>query len=57
MERAQELPANTAGRIALVAHAPGFADEAYFTRRFKQWVGISPRAYRDSMRASIAAER
>lgn len=57
MERAQELLANTAGRIAEVVHASGFADEAYFTRRFRQWVGISPRAYRDSMRASIAAER
>ena len=57
MERAQELLANTAGRIAEVAHASGFADEAYFARRFKQWFGISPRAYRDSMRASIAAER
>ena len=57
MERAQELLSNTAGRIAEVAHASGFADEAYFARRFKQWFGISPRAYRDSMRASIAAER
>ena len=57
MERAQELLANTAGRIAEVAHASGFADEAYFARRFKQWFGLSPRAYRDSMRASIAAER
>ena len=57
MERAQELLANTSARIAEVAHASGFADEAYFTRRFKQWFGLSPRAYRDSVRASISSPR
>lgn len=54
LERAQELLANTAARIAEVAYASGFADEAYFTRRFRQWFGISPRAYRDSVRAFAA---
>ena len=57
MERAQELLANTGARIAEVAHASGFADEAYFTRRFKQWFGMSPHAYRDSVRASINSPR
>ena len=54
LERAQELLANTATRIAEVAYASGFADEAYFTRRFRQWFGMSPRAYRDSVRAFAA---
>ena len=54
LERAQELLANTASRIAEVAYASGFADEAYFTRRFRQWFGMSPRAYRDSVRAFAA---
>jgi AraC-like DNA-binding protein len=57
MERAQELLANSSARIADVAHASGFADEAYFTRRFKQWFGQSPRTYRDSVRASISSPR
>ena len=57
LERAQELLANTAARIAEVAYASGFADEAYFTRRFRQWYGMSPRAYRDSVRAFAAAPR
>lgn len=57
MERAQELLANTGARIAEVAHASGFADEAYFTRRFKQWFGMNPRAYRNSVRAPISSSR
>lgn len=55
MERAQELLANTAMRIADVAHASGFADEGYFTRRFRQWLGTTPRLYRESVRAALSA--
>jgi len=50
-ERARELLANTDARIAEIAHATGFADEAYFSRRFRQWFSTSPRAYRDSLRS------
>jgi AraC-like DNA-binding protein len=46
LARARELLARTTNRIADIAHACGFADEAYFTRRFKRWSGLSPRAYR-----------
>jgi AraC-like DNA-binding protein len=53
MERAQELLTNTAMRIADVAHASGFADEGYFTRRFRQWHGDSPRVFRESVRAAV----
>jgi AraC-like DNA-binding protein len=56
MERAQDLLANTAMRIADVAHAAGFADEGYFTRRFRQWYGNSPRAFRESVRAAVSFE-
>ncbi len=56
MERAMELLANTATRIAEVAYASGFADEAYFARRFRQWRGMSPKAYRESVRASIESQ-
>jgi len=54
MEHALELLAHTGTRIEGVARAAGFADEAYFTRRFRQRYGQSPRAYRSSVRNSIA---
>ncbi len=50
MERAQHLLSNTSERIFEVANAVGFADEAYFTRRFRQRFGQSPTQYRKSMR-------
>jgi AraC-like DNA-binding protein len=55
MERAQELLANTPMRIAEVAHASGFSDEGYFTRRFRQWFGTTPRQYRENVRAAVTA--
>jgi AraC-like DNA-binding protein len=33
-------------RIAEIAEAVGFEDEAYFARRFKQYFERSPREYR-----------
>lgn len=50
MERARELLAHTSDRIGSIAHRVGFADEAYFTRRFSQRFGIAPTAYRRSIR-------
>jgi AraC-like DNA-binding protein len=55
LERAQELLMSTAARISDIARQCGFADEAYFTRRFRQWHGMSPRQWRDSMRARIGS--
>ncbi len=53
LERAQELLMATNARIGDIARQCGFADEAYFTRRFRQWHGQSPRQWRDTMRARI----
>ena len=53
LERARELLTNSSMRISEVARQSGFADEAYFTRRFKQWDGVTPRAFRESTRASV----
>jgi AraC-like DNA-binding protein len=50
MERAQHLLSHTGERIFAVANAVGFADEAYFTRRFRQRFGQSPSQYRKAMR-------
>ncbi len=51
MERAQHLLSHTTERIFEVANAVGFADEAYFTRRFRQRFGQSPSGYRKAMRS------
>jgi AraC-like DNA-binding protein len=46
MEKAQELLVHTSLRVAEVAAAAGFEDEAYFARRFRQWFRLPPREYR-----------
>ena len=46
MERARELLAHTDMRVAEIARAVGFDDEAYFARRFRQWYDVSPREFR-----------
>lgn len=48
MEKARELLGQTQLRIAKIAEAVGFDDEAYFTRRFKQYFRRPPREYRKS---------
>jgi len=47
MEKARELLTHTTLRISEIAQATGFDDEAYFARRFKQYFGIPPAAYRN----------
>ncbi len=51
MERARELLTHTHERIAAIAAAVGYEDEAYFARRFRQCIGRSPSAYRLAARA------
>jgi AraC-like DNA-binding protein len=48
MERARQLLAETNLRIREIAGQVGFGDEAYFTRRFKQYFKTTPRTYRNS---------
>ncbi|HEY0200837.1 MAG TPA: AraC family transcriptional regulator [Burkholderiaceae bacterium] len=49
MALAQSLLAGTGRRIGDIAHACGFADEAYFSRRFRLRFGVSPRGYRSAV--------
>ena len=56
LEFAQEQLAHSSQRIASIAHASGFVDEAYFARRFRQRFGVTPKAYRDSVCARISGE-
>jgi AraC-like DNA-binding protein len=46
MEKARELLAHTAQRIGDIAAAVGFADEAYFARRFRQRYRVTPTQFR-----------
>jgi AraC-like DNA-binding protein len=46
MEKAQELLLMTDNRISEIANEVGFADEGYFTRRFKQKFNFSPSEFR-----------
>lgn len=46
LDRAKELMMHTALPIARIAEMAGFADFAYFTRRFKQLTGVSPSRFR-----------
>ncbi len=52
IDKAQYLLAHTVGRVADIANSVGFADEAYFTRRFRQRCAQSPTEYRKVMRGS-----
>jgi len=46
LQRAQELLATTTLRITEISAAVGYADDAYFARRFRQFLRVSPRDYR-----------
>jgi AraC-like DNA-binding protein len=50
MERAQHMLTHTTDRVSAIANKVGFTDEAYFTRRFTKRFGVSPSAYRRSLR-------
>ncbi len=47
--------AYSARSVADVSYALGFADPAYFTRFFKQRVGLSPKAFRTRAQATFSA--
>jgi AraC-like DNA-binding protein len=55
LERAKELLTSSSLLVREVAHQCGFSDEAYFHRRFRQWVGRTPRQFRDEHVARIRA--
>jgi AraC-like DNA-binding protein len=45
--RAKELLVGSSAQIREIARQCGYTDEAYFTRRFRQLAGCTPRAFRD----------
>ena len=56
LEKAKELLGTSRHRVREVAYLCGFADEAYFNRRFKQLMGLTPRQFRDQQVARITGE-
>ncbi len=50
IERACELLRSGNEAIAQVAQACSYGDQAAFTRQFRQSVGLTPRAYRQTMK-------
>ncbi|SAK46034.1 AraC family transcriptional regulator [Caballeronia hypogeia] len=57
MERAKYLLAHGEDRVGEIAKSVGFADEAYFTRRFTQRFGQSPSKFRRQMQVQTSAEQ
>lgn len=53
LERAKEMLSTSRQQVKEIAYQCGFSDEAYFNRRFRQWVGMTPRQYRDQQVASL----
>jgi len=50
LERAKELLLTSNTRIRDVAHLCGFSTDAYFTRRFRLWAGVTPSQFRKRAR-------
>jgi AraC-like DNA-binding protein len=48
LEHAKEMLLTSSVRIGDVAHQCGFGDAVYFSRRFRQWTGVTPRQFRDT---------
>jgi AraC-like DNA-binding protein len=50
LERAQELLAETDLSLAQIALKSGFSNQSHFSRRFRMFVGVTPRSFRRSKR-------
>ncbi|MCM3698940.1 AraC family transcriptional regulator [Paenibacillus macerans] len=55
MRRAKRLMAGSPAKLRDIAHMIGYADEFYFSRKFKQAIGVSPSAYMQNSSRKLAA--
>lgn len=55
LNRAKELMVRSGANISEIAHLVGYRDEFYFSRRFKQSLGMSPTVYLKQRRRKFAA--
>jgi AraC-like DNA-binding protein len=56
-EVARQMLGDPAQKVQDIAHTLGYSDPAHFTRAFKRWTGLSPRAFRHRGRDDAAATR
>lgn len=55
LERAKELLLTSSIRIGDIALQCGFSDADYFSRRFRQQIGVTPRQFRQGLSSPVAA--
>ena len=47
MEEASKLLTRTSERIGMIAYMVGMRNQAYFSKCFREWSGMSPRSFRE----------
>ncbi|MED1665839.1 ABC transporter substrate-binding protein [Brevibacillus laterosporus] len=55
LQQAKRLMAQSDARLRDIAHQVGYADEFYFSRKFKKEIGVSPNVYMKSRRRKLVA--
>ncbi|KAI7260235.1 hypothetical protein KC345_g10117 [Hortaea werneckii] len=55
MQQAKRLMAESSAKLRDIAHKVGYADEFYFSRKFKKMIGMPPAVYMKSRRRRLAA--
>lgn len=55
LQEAKRLMAESSLRLREIAHRVGYADEFYFSRKFKKMIGVAPAVYMKSRRRKLAA--
>lgn len=55
LQQAKRLMAESGAKLREIAHQVGYADEFYFSRKFKKMIGIPPALYMKSRRRKLVA--
>jgi AraC-like DNA-binding protein/ABC-type Fe3+-citrate transport system substrate-binding protein len=55
LQQAKRLMAESGAKLRDIAHKVGYADEFYFSRKFKKMIGVPPATYMKSRRRKLAA--